>query len=184
MRTVMLTLLATLLIVFIAGFAFIYTGAFDVAATRPHWPVTHWVLETVRTQSIKAQAAGITPPANLMSDANIITGAEHFAAHCASCHSAPGVPRGDIGNGLYPQPPELAHAAQHYTPGELFWIVKNGIKMTGMPAWKNKMSDTQTWSVVAWLEASTKLPPQTYSRWRAGERCARGSISASGSSRR
>jgi mono/diheme cytochrome c family protein len=55
----------------------------------------------------------------------------------------------------------------------LFWIVKNGIKMTGMPSWRDNLSDAQIWNVVAWLEASTKLPPQTYVQWRASRRCGR-----------
>ena len=59
-------------------------------------------------------------------------GTEHFAEHCAVCHGAPGVPKGDNANGLYPQPPDLAITAKRYTGGELFWIIKHGIKMTGM----------------------------------------------------
>jgi mono/diheme cytochrome c family protein len=70
-----------------------------------------------------------------------------------------------------PAPPYLLDVQQRFTPPQLFWIVKNGIKMTGMPAWKNEMSDAEIWEVVAWLEASAKLPPQTYAQWRKGRRC-------------
>jgi mono/diheme cytochrome c family protein len=138
----------------LGGFAFIYSGIYDVSATRPHWRLTYWVMETVRTQSIKTQATGIAPLPGMMDETKIITGTEHFAAHCASCHGAPGVPRGEIANGLYPRPPDLAHAPQHYTPGELFWIVKNGIKMSGMPAWADH-SDEEIWATVAFIQ---KLP--------------------------
>jgi mono/diheme cytochrome c family protein len=154
MRTVILTLLTVLVLVIVGAFSFIYAGVYDVAATRPHWPVTYWVMDTVRTQSVKAQAVGITPPAGTMNDANVIVGIEHFAAHCASCHGAPGVPRRDIANGLYPRPANLEDTAQRYTPGELFWILKNGIKMSGMPAWADH-SDDELWATVAFLE---KLP--------------------------
>ena len=64
------------------------------------------------------------------------------------------MPRGDIANGLYPKPADLTNAAQRYTPGELFWILKNGIKMSGMPAWIDH-SDDELWATVAFLE---KLP--------------------------
>ena len=117
--------------------ASIYAGIYDVTATEPHWPATTWLLETARTRSIKVHAAGIQMPAKLDDPAKVLMGIEHYAAHCAVCHGAPGVPKGEIAQGLYPQPPDLAKIAPLYTPAELFWIVKHGIKMTGMPAWSD-----------------------------------------------
>jgi mono/diheme cytochrome c family protein len=154
MRTIILTLLTVLGLAVLASIAFVYSGMYDVSATRPHWPLTYWAMDMVRVQSVKAQAAGVTPPTSMMDEANIIGGTEHFAAHCASCHGAPGVPRGAIANGLYPRPADLADAVKRYTPGELFWIVKNGIKMSGMPAWADH-SDEELWGTVAFIE---KLP--------------------------
>ena len=61
------------------------------------------------------------------------------------------MPKGDIGKGLYPTPPDLALAARRYTAAELFWIIKNGIKMTGMPAWSDH-SDEEIWATVAFLQ--------------------------------
>jgi mono/diheme cytochrome c family protein len=154
MRTVMLTLLAVAVLAIAGASTFIYAGAYDVSATRPHWPLTYWAMETVRVQSVKAQASGITPPPNWNDHVKVVDGTEHYAAHCASCHGAPGVPRGDIAKGLYPQPANLARSAQRYTSGEMFWILKNGIKMSGMPAWSDH-SDDELWGTVAFLE---KLP--------------------------
>jgi mono/diheme cytochrome c family protein len=67
------------------------------------------------------------------------------------------VPKGDIAQGLYPQPPDLAVTASGYREGELFWIVKHGIKMTGMPAWADH-SDEEVWATAAFLR---KLPGMT-----------------------
>ena len=154
MRTILLTLL-TLAVLAVAGaVTFIYAGVYNVAATDPHWPITYWVMDTVRTQSIKMRARSITPPPDLGDAAKVVGGTEHYAAHCASCHGAPGVPRGDIAQGLYPNPADLTYAAQRYKPGELFWILKNGIKMSGMPAWADH-SDDELWGTVAFIE---KLP--------------------------
>jgi mono/diheme cytochrome c family protein len=154
MRTVIASLLiATLLAVLGAG-AVIYAGWYNVAATAPHWRMTSWLLETARIRSIKAQAASIAVPPWLDDPAKVIIGVEHYAAHCAICHGAPGVPEGDIAHGLYPPPPDLAKAAPIYNPGELFWILKHGIKMTGMPAW-NDHSDDELWATVGFLG---KLP--------------------------
>ena len=133
MRTMIATLLIAALLVVLGAGAVIYAGMYDVAATAPHWRVTEWLLETARTRSIKAQASGIPVPAGLDDPARLIIGVEHYAAHCAVCHGAPGVPKGDIGRGLSPPPPDLAKTAPLYNPAELFWIVKHGIKMTGMP---------------------------------------------------
>jgi hypothetical protein len=96
------TLCAAVMLTVLGGTAFVYSGFYNVAATDPHWPLTHWVIETGRMRSIQAHAVGITTPPGLDDRQRILVGTEHFAAHCAVCHGAPGVPRGDIANGLYP----------------------------------------------------------------------------------
>ena len=87
--------------------------------------------------------------------------ASGITAHCAGCHGAPGVPRGDIAQGLYPPPPDLAKAASLYTPAELFWIIKHGIKMTGLPAWSDH-SDEEIWATVGFLEKLPGMKEQDY----------------------
>lgn len=153
----------------VCGSALIYIGAYDVAATRHHWSVTEWVLDTARIRSIKARAAGITPPPGLDDKAKVLTGTEHFADHCAVCHGAPGVPKGEIAEGLYPQPPNLAVASKHFTDAELFWIVKHGIKMTGMPGWSNH-SDEEIWATVAFIRELVEMSPQDYAKFIAASR--------------
>ena len=163
MRTVIATLLIALLILVLGAGIVIYSGVYDVAATAPHWPATAWLLETARARSIKALAAGIAVPPGLDDPAKIIIGVEHYAAHCAVCHGAPGVPRGDIAQGLYPPPPDLAKTAPLYTPAELFWVVKHGIKMTGMPAWSDH-SDDELWAIVGFLEKLPGMSEQDYAK--------------------
>jgi mono/diheme cytochrome c family protein len=108
-------------------------------------------------QADEAREVGPAAPPGLDDPARIPMGTEHFAAHCAVCHGAPGVPKGDIANGLYPQPPDLAVTGKSYSDGELFWILKHGIKMTGMPAWADH-SDDELWATVAFVR---KLPGMT-----------------------
>lgn len=141
--------------------AYIYSGVFDVAASDPHWAVTAWVLETARSRSIEVHAARIKPPADLADHAKVAAGASHFSDHCAVCHSAPGVEASDMAEGMYPKPPHLADAAVRRSPAELFWILKNGIKMSGMPAWGDH-GDDDLWNIVAFLEQLPKLSPQGY----------------------
>jgi mono/diheme cytochrome c family protein len=163
MRTVILTLLTALGLAVLGAFAFIYSGVYDVAATSPHWPLTYWAMDTVRTRSVEMHAKGITPPPWINDETKVVEGTPHFAAHCASCHGAPGVPRGDIADRLYPKPADLKDVAQRYTPGELFWILKNGIKMSGMPSWSDH-SDAELWVTVAFLEKLPGMTEQDYGR--------------------
>lgn len=147
----------------IAGAAFIYTGAYDVAATHRHWPFTEWILDTARVRSIKFHAAGIQVPPGLDDPAKLVIGVDHFAAHCAVCHGGPGVPKGDIAQGLYPPAPDLAVTGTSYTDAELFWIIKNGIKMTGMPGW-SQHSDEEIWATVAFLKKLPGMTPEAYGK--------------------
>jgi len=128
MRAVLASLLIAVLVVVLGAGALIYGGVYDVAATTPHWPAARAILETARLRSIKAHAAGIAVPSGLEDPAKVLIVVEHYAVHCAVCHGAPGVPKGDIGLGLYPPPPDLAKAASLYSPAELFWMPSTGSK--------------------------------------------------------
>lgn len=137
-----------------AGAAVVFGGLYDVGATSPHWRLTYSVMETARVHSIRYHAAGITVPADLETQVRLIGGASHFSTHCAFCHSAPGVEAEDMAEGMYPKPPVLTNVAKRYTRAELFWILKNGIKMSGMPSWADH-GDDDLWNIVEFLE---KLP--------------------------
>ncbi len=163
MRTIIASVLISGLVLLLGGSAVIYYGLYDVAATDPHWPATRWILETARVRSIKAHAASIKAPPGLDDPAVLPMGVEHFAAHCAVCHGAPGVSQGDIGRGLYPPPTDLAKAAPVYSTAELFWIVKHGIKMTGMPSWSDH-TDEELWATVAFLKKLPGMSEQEYAR--------------------
>ena len=158
---ILASLLIAMLVLVIGVSALIYAGLYDVAATEPHWPVTTWLLETARTRSVKVHSAGIQVPLGLDDPAKVLLGVDHYAAHCAVCHGAPGVPKGAIAQGLYPRPPDLAKTAPLYSPADLFWIVKHGIKMTGMPGWSDH-SDDELWATVAFLEKLPGMSEQDY----------------------
>ena len=155
--------LTSLVVLILGGGAFLYSGAFDVAATDHHSAPVHWLMEQARIRSIRMHAASIQTPPGLDDPQKVLMGADHFAAHCAVCHGAPGVPKGDIAEGLYPEPPNLAEAAARYSPAELFWILKHGIKMTGMPAWSDH-ADDELWAAVAFIEKLPGMTEQDYAK--------------------
>jgi mono/diheme cytochrome c family protein len=134
---------------------------FNVAATDMHWPLTQSIIDIARVRSIKAHAPGIGPPANLDDHKRVVAGVSHFAEHCVSCHSAPGVQSGELANGMYPQPPVLTDSAKEWSAGELFWIIRNGIKMSGMPSWPGR-SDDDLWDIVAFLQKLPRMSEQEY----------------------
>jgi len=91
----------------------------------------------------------------------IATGAEHYAAMCSECHLAPDKKESEIRSGLYPQPPDLTKHL-HASPAEMFWVIKHGIKMSGMPAWGKTHDDSSIWGLVAFLQKLPELTPAQY----------------------
>lgn len=148
---------------------FIYSGTFNVAATDPHSAPAYWMMEKTRARSIQVHAAGIAPPEGIDSQDKIVAAAGHFAAHCAICHGGPGIDRDEFAKGMYPLPPDLTKVSQRYTAAELFWILKNGIKMSGMPSMADD-GDQMLWSTVAFLQRLPTMSPDDYNElWMASQ---------------
>jgi mono/diheme cytochrome c family protein len=149
---------SAVLVIFLLGFfIFIYSGLYNMGATAHHNKITLWVINTLKDNSIEHHAndSSIKPPE--LSDTSLIkTGFVHYREMCVGCHGAPGIEQGEIiVKGLYPRPPKLARTAKEFTVQQLYWIIKNGIKMTGMPAFGPTHSDTLIWAMVAFTH---KLP--------------------------
>jgi mono/diheme cytochrome c family protein len=161
-------LLWLVVIAFIAGVAVMFSGLIDVAATNPHDPVTDFILSTTMENSVRAHAKGITAP-SLDDPRMIMEGFRHYREMCVGCHLAPGVDATEISKGLMPRPPRLQEAVEEWTPEELFWVTKNGVKMTGMPAWGPTHSDAKIWAIVAFLE---KLPHMSAAQYQEMDRAA------------
>ena len=157
------TLLTSLVIVALSATAFVYSGWYNVAATEPHAQITRKVLEITMKNSVTARAKDIAVP-DLSAPDMVKRGASHYSGNCAVCHGAPGVERGAIGKGLMPRPPNLAERAPHWNPAELYWIVKHGIRMTGMPAWGETHKEYDLWAIVSFLVRMPKLSAEDYRR--------------------
>jgi mono/diheme cytochrome c family protein len=163
MKTV-LKLLVVVVILVLAAVGFIYSGLYDVSASHPDRGLIRWALVTTQQRSVHRRAEAlkgkIVVP-NLEDPQRIRTGLIHYHAMCTTCHGAPGVNISEIGQGLNPDPPELSDVGRD-EPEETFWVVKNGIKMTGMPAFGVTHTDDKIWDIVAFLRRMGKLSPQEY----------------------
>ncbi|HEX5103630.1 MAG TPA: cytochrome c, partial [Pirellulaceae bacterium] len=96
-------------------------------------------------------------------------GMAHYRAMCLQCHGAPDVKSHAFAKGLNPPPPALAHVAREWSDGELFWITKHGIRMTGMPAFGHNHSDEELWKIVAFLRQLDDLSEEQVAMLREGE---------------
>ena len=170
--------LAAVALAGVLGLAFMESGIYNVAASSPHSKPMEWLLHGTMIESVHRHAKSVATPERL-STAQVAAGFCQYEAHCVACHGAAGVARGHWVSGIEPAPPYLLDATSRWNRAELFWIAKNGIKMTGMPAWTDTMADRDVWNVVAFLEAAREMPPQTYVQWRAQRRC--GALNAPGS---
>ena len=168
MKNLIVALLTIVVVILLAGAGFIYSGVFNVAATNKDSALVSWLLSVTRERSIESRIGGIVaPPDSEMTSPETLTeGFEHYNEMCVICHGAPGVEPGEAREGLNPQPPLLAKAKQlqNDPPGELFWVIKNGIKMTGMPAWGPTHSDDKIWAMVAFVK---KLPNMSATEYKA-----------------
>lgn len=141
--------------------AFIYSGIYNIAADEPHTPMVYSVLEKLRDRSIAAHARGIAPPADLGSAQRVSVGAGLYTEMCSGCHLGPGVEKSEMSQGLYPQAPGLAQA-QDLTPGQQFWIIKHGVKLSAMPAWGKTHPDPLIWDMVAFVRKLPGMTPEQY----------------------
>ncbi|MEJ2728613.1 MAG: cytochrome c [Deltaproteobacteria bacterium] len=150
-------------ILVVAAAGFIWSGFYDVAADVPHGKVVFWILEQTRNRSIAFHSRGIKPPS--LNDKKLVHEAfPYFHAACRHCHGAPGQNRNEFAQGLYPNPPPLSleEVQKSLSDAELFWVVKNGLKFTGMPAFKKIHTDKQTWSIIAFVRDLPNIYPWTY----------------------
>lgn len=161
----MKTFLAVLgiIVVFVIGAAvFVWSGAYNIAATDPHWSVTFEIIEKMRDRSIVVHSRSIIAP-SVNDPKPAQDGAEHYHHACRLCHGAPGYSRSGFAKGLYPFPPQLtSDEAREWKNEELFWIIKNGLKMTGMPSFGVTHRDEELWETVAFLRRLPKMKEDEY----------------------
>lgn len=159
-----LAILATLAVLGISGgAAFVWSGLYDISATDQHLPPTYWLIEKTMRRSVARRGNDISVPP-LGAPEQVAHGLALYRSHCVQCHGAPGVAPEPFALGLTPLPAPLVQTGREWTPGEIFWVVKYGIKMTGMPAWEFRMNDEDVWSLVAFVQRLPYLTPEDYQR--------------------
>jgi len=151
------TALVLAVIVVGGAIAYAYSGYYDVSVGTGHNAVTHWFLSTLRYNSIKRRAEELEVPP--MNDRDMVrAGAVSYDQGCAGCHGRPGREPSDS---FDPRPPALTR--HNHDPAYTFWVVRNGIKMSAMPArGEDRMADEQVWEVAAFLQDASRLTEGEY----------------------
>ena len=152
-------ILVGLMVLAVIGFVFLGTGRFNVAATAKA-DVVDSLAPRVRDRSIAryGSRAPIPPASDAMAAAR---GLSHYAESCLACHGAPGLNPAEFQQGMNPMPPSPeGPGVQKYSDSELFWIVKNGVRMTGMPGFGVNHSDAEIGDIVAFVRHIPKLTPE------------------------
>ncbi|MGH8434387.1 MAG: c-type cytochrome [Pseudomonas sp.] len=139
----------------------VYAGLVNVGADDPHFAPVHAFLTAVRERSIAVRSRDIEAP-NLNDEALIRAGAGNYNSMCIGCHLAPGTAETELSQSLYPAPPNLTKVGVDGSPTTAFWIIKHGIKATGMPAWGKSMQDQYIWGMVAFLQQLPTLDAEKY----------------------
>jgi mono/diheme cytochrome c family protein len=156
------------IVVAVGAAIFFFGGFFNVAASEPDPGIVNWALIKVRMASI-AHHANVNSPINLEDTSIVQAGAKAFAARgCANCHGAPGVNWQKFSEGLQPDPPDLKDVVKEREPAQLFWVVKHGIKMTGMPSFGAiGADDKEVWSIVAFIKKIPNVSEADFKAWSA-----------------
>lgn len=137
----------------LAAGLFVWSGVYNVGADDAHTRPVYWLLQAAREQSITHHARSLEVPP--LADAALIrSGAGNYDAMCTGCHLAPGRGATELSKGLSPVPPDFSQRKPG-NPAHDFWVIKHGIKASGMPAWGRSMDDRYIWGMVAFLQ---KLP--------------------------
>jgi len=146
---------------------FIWSGVYNIAANDEHWTITNKLIDVLRERSIEVRAEEITVPDNLNDVSRIASAALNYEVMCSQCHLAPGTETTELYEGLYPQPPVFYQTdEEHEEHGEQnnFWVIKNGIKLTGMPAWGASHTDDEIWSLVVFIGQLSEMTAEEYQK--------------------
>ena len=155
---IILTVVATVLAMTLIGYLSVAHQGFSTKE-EPSWSEA-FMAGIVRHVAMPSEAKEKPNPIHESPEA-LADGRFHFAVHCALCHANDGSGQTMIGKNIYPQTPDLRQPdTQHLTDGELFFIIKNGVRMTAMPAWSGVHEDAENWNLVHFIRHLPKLSAQ------------------------
>ncbi len=150
-----------LLIPAVAGYVYLASGLAPIATSAPPMPFEKQAANMIIHAHMNKEAPK-NDPAIPADEANLTQGAAIYADNCAFCHGVPDTPATKAAKGMFPLPPQLFSKDEMVTDdptGKIFWKVKNGLRMTGMPGFNELLTETQMWQVSLMLKNADKISP-------------------------
>ena len=158
MKHFLLGVLATITIIAIGVFAYLRLG---LAETRGDLPPSKWeslLMSSAVHASVRREAPEIPNPF-APTDENLTAGGKLYIDGCAGCHGVQGKAKNDGGDVLFPPVPQLPMVGTEYTEAQIFWVIKHGIRRTGMFANGKWNTDREMWTMAAYIKRMQSLPP-------------------------
>ncbi|MEH3098804.1 c-type cytochrome [Sphingomonas adhaesiva] len=154
----------TLVGLVVAGLLFAWSGVFNISASSGHWAISNWFLHWTMRNSVRTHTLLESPERPIATDGQLVSAAGHFAAACATCHGAPGQRPSPVMQRATPHAPDLTtgETKEKWTDAELFYILKHGVKFTGMPAWAAEGRDDEVRRMVAFVRRLPGMTPAQY----------------------
>lgn len=162
MKKFILGLIIGLLLPLVCGYLYVKMGRMPVATSAPPLPMEAKIAGMALHARISREAPKDSPvPAD---EPNLTQGARAYVANCSFCHGLPNQPPSNAAKGMFPLPPQLLNKDEMVTDdpvGDTYWVVSNGIRLTGMPGFGEMLGKTQVWQISQMLKNADKLPPST-----------------------
>lgn len=166
MKKTIITVIVTLAVLMAGFYLYLFSGVYDVSQLTPHNALTKSIIRITKHRSIDKRMKDIVVPGNIKDTSLIVTGFKHYNEMCIGCHGGPGAEPGEMAKGLYPKPPEIFKHVEEDEAQEFFWIIKNGIKMTSMPAYGPTHNDGMIWAITAFVTQKLgKMSADDYHAW-------------------
>jgi thiosulfate dehydrogenase len=150
------------------GYFFVTGGALPAGQDAKPIALEKWAAKTSLRATIQREARGLNSPLPA-NDENLAAGAALYAAHCQVCHGGAEGAASSIARGLTPNAPQLAKDGVEDDPeGTTYWKVAHGIRFTGMPSYRQSLSEREMWQIALFVKHMDKLPPAAVQAWAAG----------------
>ena len=165
MRKFFLGFVAAVVVVFLAAFIWIRSGLMNPRADIPVNAFEQMIAMPSLDAAVDRRAPEAKNPVEATDD-NLTAGIKIYQANCASCHGDPRHPRSILADALYPRAPQFMEDAPDMPENQSFYIIQHGIRLSGMPAWKQVLSEQEMWQVTTFLSRMDKLPPPVLDQWK------------------
>ena len=182
MRKVFLGFVIAVVVVLGAGFLCVRFGLMDPRADIPVNSLERRIAMPSLDAAVDRRAPDVQNPVQ-PTDANLIAGMKVYQTNCASCHGDIHHPHGMLADSLYPRAPQFVEDTADMPENQNFYIIQHGIRLSGMPAWKQALNEQEMWQVTTFLSHMDKLPPQVSDAWKAAAGGSPNENSSSGASK-